>query len=256
MNRQTSRYDSENSEAPFLKSNSPRSHGLDTLRALAIFAVIAFHVSSYHGVTVPDAVRPAARMGWIGVDLFFVLSGYLIGSQLLRPYLDGKRPSVWGFYRNRLFRILPAYSVVLALYFAVPAWSEDSLAPLWKYCTFTFNLFVASNFRGFSHVWSLCVEEHFYLVLPLIVLGMMRRPSMRRTVALLAGLVLLGMAIRSFVLLHELRPLARTGEEFITQYMGHIYYPTYSHFDGLLAGVALTLVKMFRPVWWGATARR
>jgi peptidoglycan/LPS O-acetylase OafA/YrhL len=60
----------------------------------------------------------------MGVDLFFVLSGYLIGTQLLRPYAAGSRPLWRDFYRRRLYRVLPAYLAVLLLYVLVPAWRE------------------------------------------------------------------------------------------------------------------------------------
>jgi peptidoglycan/LPS O-acetylase OafA/YrhL len=241
-----------------LHNPTPRSHGLDTLRSVAILAVIFFHLSSYHGETVPDALVPVARLGWMGVDLFFVLSGFLIGSQLLRPHGDGEPISVWGFYRNRGFRILPAYLVVLALYFMVPGWTEDStLSPLWQYLTFTFNLFVDyGNHQAFSQVWSLCVEEHFYLLLPLIVLLMVRRPSARKTTAVITGLVLFGIVVRGFFLFHTLRPMAQRGDAFGAMYIERIYYPTYSRLDGLLAGVSLALVRTFRPAWWSVLARR
>jgi peptidoglycan/LPS O-acetylase OafA/YrhL len=239
---------------------SGRAHGLDTLRSLAIVSVILFHVNAYHGEgTLPDALVTVARLGWMGVDLFFILSGYLIGSQLFRPYFAGETPGPWSFYRNRLFRVLPAYLVVLALYYVLPVWSEDPghMAPLWEYLTFTFNLFVDySVYQAFSHVWSLCIEEHFYLLLPVIVLVMMRKPSFKKTAALLAGLVLFGICVLAFFLLHVLQPLDRAEQPFAAAYIERIYYPTYSRLDGLLAGVTLALIKTFRPVWWNALMQR
>lgn len=242
-----------------MKPSTTRAHGLDTLRSLAILSVIVFHVYSFHAEgTLPGFLVPAARMGWMGVDLFFVLSGYLIASQLLRPYLAGERPGLWEFYRNRLYRVLPAYLAVLALYFTVPVWTEDpALSPIWEFLTFTLNLFINYHVdQGFSHAWSLCVEEHFYLFLPLIVLAMMRKPSFRKTATLVAGLVLLGIFLRSFILFHTLRPLDRAGQPFGLDYIERIYYPTYSRLDGLLAGVTLALVKTFRPGWWSALTKR
>ena len=236
-----------------LTQSAPRSHGLDTLRSLAILSVMVFHVYTFH-----DAGTLPAQMGWMGVDLFFVLSGYLIGAQFLRPYRSGARPGLWTFYRNRLFRVLPAYLVVLAIYYILPFWREaPSLPPLWQFLTFTQNLFVDYRVNdAFSHVWSLCVEEHFYLLFPLTVLFMMRKPSLRRTVGLLGCLVLLGICIRTFVLFHALRPLASVGQPFGLVYIERIYYPTYSRLDGLLAGITLASIKTFRPVWWSALSRR
>ena len=247
------------SKAHLLKHVASRAHGLDTLRSLAILSVVTYHVSVFHDLgTLPDFLVPAATMGWMGVDLFFVLSGYLIGSQLLRPYLAGEHRRLWDFYRNRLYRVLPAYLVVLGVYFLVPVWREQSrISPLWKFLTFTGSLIADDRVnRAFSHVWSLCIEEHFYLLLPVIVLLMMRRPSARRTAALLASLVLFGVCIRSFILVHYLWPLARAGQPFGLVYLVRIHYATYSHFDGLLAGVALALIKTFRPSWWNALVKR
>ena len=237
---------------------APRAHGLDTLRSVAIVAVMVYHAHIFHGEgTLPAALVPMANLGWMGVDLFFVLSGYLISSQFLKPYLAGDRPGLWAFYRNRLFRVLPAYGVVLALYYAWPGWRESpNLPPLWELITFTQNLFAKLHEHAFSHVWSLCVEEHFYLLLPLIVLPMMRKPSLTKAVAVMGGLVLFGICIRGFLLFHLLRRLAGTDEGFGIAYMRRIYYPTYSRLDGLLAGVALGLLKSFRPMWWRSLTLR
>lgn len=239
-------------------NSSARSHGLDTLRSIAILSVIVFHIWGFHGDTLPDAFLPIVRIGWMGVDLFFVLSGYLIASQLLRPYTAGRRPSLWQFYRNRLYRVLPAFFAVLAFYLFIPRWREtDALAPAWQYATFTFNLLADHPaWKGFSHVWSLCVEEHFYLFLPLIVLVAMRRPSLRRGISLVAAFVLFGIAIRAWFLFHVLRLLAGQDDLFGPAYMSRIYYPTYSRLDGLLAGVTLAMIRTFRPAWWAQIARR
>jgi peptidoglycan/LPS O-acetylase OafA/YrhL len=242
-----------------LTQSAPRAHGLDTLRALAIVSVIVYHLNDFHGEgTLPAFVVPAANFGWMGVDLFFVLSGYLIASQFLRPYRAGVCPRLWPFYRNRLFRILPAFGVVLALYLAVPGWRESaSLPPLWEFLTFTQNLFFdRSKDRAFSHVWSLCVEEHFYLFFPLIVVTAMRKRSAHITVAIVGGLVFSGILIRSYVLFHLLVPLAATEGGSWLAFLERIYYPTYSHLDGLLAGVTLALIRVFRPAWWADLARR
>ena len=84
-----------------------RLPGLDLLRALAI----VYHLASY-GVTMPAIVDH----GWMGLDLFFVLSGYLIGWQLLKPFTLGEQP-LWGrFFQRRAWRVLPAYLTVLGVY--------------------------------------------------------------------------------------------------------------------------------------------
>jgi peptidoglycan/LPS O-acetylase OafA/YrhL len=231
-----------------------RLAGLDTLRALAIAVVMVFHL---HGL-LPDSFQPVARFGWMGVDLFFVLSGYLIGSQLLKPVRDGRSVSLPGFYRKRAYRILPVYGVVLALYVFWPLWREEpGMSPLWQFLTFTENFFdnYAIN-QAFSHVWSLCVEEHFYLLLPMIVVLMSRKAAAWKTIALLVLFVALGLGIRSYVYFHGLLPLGRDSGEFSVRYIERIYYPTYTRLDGLLAGVALALMRIFRPGWWSALLQR
>ena len=239
--------------APNLIANH-RLPGLDTLRAVAIAVVMVFHLQGL----LPDLFDPIGRFGWMGVDLFFVLSGYLIGCQLLKPVRDGRGVFLLEFYRNRAYRILPVYLVVLALYVFWPLWREaPGMSPLWQFLTFTENFFIDYSVNhAFSHAWSLCAEEHFYLLLPVIVLGMSRRAKAWKTIALLAFLVALGIAIRSYVYFHVLLPLGPDRDAFSPRYIERIYYPTYTRLDGLLAGVALALMRIFRPGWWSAILQR
>ena len=235
----------------FLDTSAPRVPGLDLMRGIAILWVMLFHFRFM--IAMPHAFYWPARYGWMGVDLFFVLSGYLIGLQLLRPYLTGSTPSLAGFYFRRAFRILPAYLTVLALYFAVPGFREaPGISPAWQFLTFTENLRI--NYavdRAFSHVWSLCVEEHFYLVLPLLILILMRKPRFGKALALILGILVFGIFIRGYIYLHQLRPLLLAGDDaFYLRYTERIYYPTYTRLDGLLVGVVLACIKTFRPLWW------
>ena len=226
-----------------------RLHGLDTLRAAAILVVMLYHLR-VQGL-LPPACEPLARVGWIGVDLFFVLSGFLIGSQLFSPCLHGGLPSLKDFYARRAYRILPAYLVVLLLYAAVPLWREAPVpSALWQYLTFTWNLTLLGypHDRAFSHVWSLCVEEHFYLLLPILLLAFLRKPSLTRTIFTLLFLVLGGIVLRAWLLHHVV--LAATDDEQGHLMMQFLYYPTYSRLDGLVMGVTLALIRTFRPTWW------
>ena len=236
-----------------------RLAGLDILRSLAILSVIVYHVYVFHGLgTMPAWIERLCQQGWMGVDLFFVLSGFLIGSQFLKPYLVSQTPSLWNFYRDRIFRILPAYFAVLALYLFVPLWRESPrMSPAWKFITMCENIVPdeAMN-RAFSHAWSLCVEMHFYLFFPVVVLLMMRKPSFRKTALLIAALLLSGMAIRTFFLFHSVLPLLRAGQPYGMANMAYIYYPTYSHFEGLIAGVVLALLLRFRPRFWNEALAR
>ncbi|QNK03659.1 acyltransferase family protein [Dyella telluris] len=234
-----------------------RAPGLDLLRTLAIVWVMLFH--SYLVGGLGDHLWGAERYGWMGVDLFFVLSGYLIGTQVLRPLAAGGALDLFAFYRRRAFRILPAFFVVLALYALWPAWRETpGMQPLWQFPTFTFNLLYdqPQNY-AFSHVWSLCVEEHFYLLFPFAALWMLRKPSAFRFAVMCAVIVLGGMALRAWLWLHYYQP-ATLQEDGPTglMFLRYIYYPTWSRLDGLLAGVALAVCAVFRPAWMARLQRR
>jgi peptidoglycan/LPS O-acetylase OafA/YrhL len=232
-----------------------RVPGLDLLRAIAILWVMWYHGATLDLVASSDVVTQA---GWMGVDLFFVLSGYLIGAQLLKPVAAGRNPDLKDFWIRRAFRILPAYLVVVALYFAVPVFRERrEIQPLWQFLTFTENLLIdLRHAKAFSHVWSLCVEEHFYLLAPLLILLLMRRPSPAKTIAACALIVLGGMALRSAIWLHELAPLPQDSAAFSHRFMERIYYPTWTRLDGLLAGVILAMVRTFRPAAWAGLMAR
>lgn len=232
-----------------------REPGLDLLRAGAIVTVMLYHLAS-HGFDLPRI----GRHGWIGVDLFFVLSGYLIGWQVLRRIAAGARPDWATFWLRRALRVLPAYLAVLAVYLAVPAWREaETMAPLWQFLTFTVNLFPDYRYyRAYSHAWSLCVEEHFYLLFPLAVGLLLRRPGRGRTIAAFILLVAGGMLLRDWLWRHEVAPLLAAGDTTgaFLQYAETIYAPTWTHLDGLQAGVALATVRAFQPMWWNALLRR
>lgn len=224
--------------------------GLDTLRALAILMVLCFH---YPREGAPAWFAEVARFGWTGVDLFFVLSGFLIGRQLLAPLAVGERPPWGSFCLRRLLRVLPAYWVVLAVYAFLPdAREQASMAPLPSFLTFTQNFALEGG--AFSHAWSLCIEEQFYVALPLLVFALADRVRWRGVAALVLGIVLLGIAIRMSLWglhLEAPPPGASPGR----LYRRWIYYPTWTRMDGLLAGVVLALVWTFRPAAWSRWAR-
>lgn len=231
-----------------------RLHGLDTLRAAAILWVMPYHLISRF----PQPLHYPARFGWMGVDLFFVLSGYLIASQIFRPYLQGRSLSLRDFYVRRAYRILPLFYTVLLLYIFVPMWREaPGLQAPWQFATFTENLLIDyGKNQAFSHAWSLCVEEHFYLILPLLTILLMRRPAAWKVYTSVAATLALGIGLRAFLLFHDLRHISPDDDNFAILCIQKIYYPTYVRLDSLLAGVTLAVIKSFRPQWWLALARR
>ena len=233
-----------------------RLPGLDLLRAFAIVWVMLTHGGMF-GLIGDD--NWFAGYGWMGVDLFFALSGYLIAGQLLRPWARGGRPNYSRFFARRLLRTLPAYLVVVALYFVFPVLQDrDRIQPLWRFLTFTLNVGVNPMGKSFSHAWSLCVEEQFYLVLPLAVTLLAWRPTTARIVGVVAGLIVLGMALRGYLWLADVaaRPFDIASEPHSGAYMQLIYYPIWSRLDDLLGGISVALVQVFRPAWWQVLARR
>jgi peptidoglycan/LPS O-acetylase OafA/YrhL len=225
-----------------------RLSGLDHLRALAIIIVFVYHYSLFGHP--PGLYDYLGSWGWTGVDLFFVLSGYLIGGQLFAKIAKDQPVSYGEFYFKRSLRILPAYFAVLILYLTIPAFTERShLPPLWRMITFTQNFGLDLAKEGaFSHAWSLCIEEQFYLILPLLIIALGTR---KKTTWILPILFLLGFAIRSFMWFDVLPKQPSFGKA----YYEFIYYPTWSRLDGLLAGVVLSAFYYFQPAAWQRLTR-
>ena len=167
-------------DEPRLKRRIPE---LDGLRGTAILLVLVWH---YLPVILADAspvllhvVNSLIRFAWSGVDLFFVLSGFLLGGILLDN--TESRHYFSTFYARRVYRILPVYVVVVACYVVLLqvnhppaiAWLFERPMPLWSYLTFTQNFAMiradAFGAQWLGATWSLAIEEQFYLVLPLII---------------------------------------------------------------------------------------
>lgn len=229
----------------------PRLPGLDLLRSIAIVWVMCFHTFLIGGLG-PDW-EWLTRFGWAGVDIFFVLSGYLIGAPLLRTLQRGQPLPLADFYWRRAWRILPAFAVVLAVYLACPALREaPGLAPWWQFATFTLNLLVDyGQYQAFSHAWSLCVEEHFYLLFPAVAWWATRGRGPLRSVALGTLLVIGGVALRAALWLHgdATRPER-------PWFIEDLYYPTWTRLDGLLTGVMLAALQVKRPALWARLQAR
>jgi peptidoglycan/LPS O-acetylase OafA/YrhL len=216
-----------------------RANGLDTLRAIAITLVFMYHYMVF--VSDEPTFGFASVVGWVGVDLFFVLSGYLIANQIFAGIARGQQLSPKYFYLRRGLRTLPAFWFVLALYFLFPAlMGGRPPPPLWRFLTFTQNLGLQGG-TAFSHAWSLCIEEQFYLVLPLLVVAGNRVADFKlRAWALIVTLFFVGITSRTLLWYGY-------GE---SAYQKYIYYSTLCRFDEFLPGVALALLKNFHgPVW-------
>jgi peptidoglycan/LPS O-acetylase OafA/YrhL len=217
-------------------ATNARLPGLDLLRALAIALVLMTHYDGF--VNRGSTFGFIGEVGWAGVDLFFVLSGYLIGNQLLAPAARGEPLGLKTFFARRLLRTLPNYYVVLAVYLLLPhsVIAGKSMAPAWRYLSFTQNFGLMYG-QTFTHSWSLCIEEQFYLVLPLAVMALVGdRRSARLMWCVLVAAIGVGMAGRGMAFLN--------GQE---AFAAPVYYASYARFDELLPGVAIAMLKNFHP---------
>lgn len=222
-----------------------RQNSLDILRSVAILLVLAYHYSTF--VSHSNNFGYISSIGWIGVDLFFVLSGYLIGNQVCRS-IDNGRFSIKDFYLRRFFRTFPNYFFVLALYFLIPNFSELPITvSFWKFMLFIQNFHLTES--GFSQSWSLCVEEQFYLILPILAMLILNKRYAKFHFALLGCLICGGILLRYFLWKTYMLPY-----DVSTASMNHgiyIYYPTYSRLDGLVLGVSLSVLKNHHQILWG-----
>jgi len=222
--------------------NRERQPGLDLLRALAIILVVVYHAALF-GFKLPGRVD---RFGWIGVDLFFVLSGYLIGGQLLASLARDQRIKLGRFFTRRALRIVPAYFVVLAIYFLLPAWREypEMSQPLWKFLLSVQNIALHGG-TAFSHAWSLAVEDQFYVALPFLLLFLYCRP--RAAIIVPCLIVVGGVGLRAFLAAQN---ASVDGGVSFRGFQAWIYYPTWTRLDPLVLGVVLAGIERFRPNWW------
>lgn len=153
-----------------------RNSGLDLLRAIAISCVVLLHASQV-AAGIPYSLLWLSTFGWMGVDIFFVLSGFLIASQFFSAKGESSQRKLAEFYLKRSARTWPLYFTVLAFYVLVkPALGFPFQGDAKPY------LFFGQNYLGISDFvqsWSLCIEEQFYLFFPLVALALGTLPRAR-----------------------------------------------------------------------------
>jgi peptidoglycan/LPS O-acetylase OafA/YrhL len=224
---------------------------LDGLRTLAVYLVVLFHVG------VPGVVG-----GFVGVDLFFVLSGFLVSTILLEELEKTGRLDLAHFYDRRVRRLLPAalLLVVAAVGVALVVLSTVRRAPLvgdaqaallyvanWRFLSQKNDYFGAGDVDSslFLHFWSLSIEEQFYVVFPLLLIGLWRLE--RRRSGMLVGV--LGLLFAGSLAAQVL--WARVD-------VNHAYYGTEARLYQLMAGALLALafrrVRRLRPTRAATTA--
>jgi peptidoglycan/LPS O-acetylase OafA/YrhL len=191
------------SAAPQRAAAGRQIPALDGIRGIAIIWVVLHNTTAMPFAPASrwlHVLPLLAQPGWIGVQLFFALSGFLITAGLLDSRAS---PHFFrDFYAKRALRILPLYYTVLFVLLVLLPWlasppapfSSAHQAPLWL---FTAN-WAASLPYGFGHFWSLAIEEQFYLVWPLVVLGLAPRGLFRVCLWIAAGALLLRCALVAY----------------------------------------------------------
>ena len=217
------------------KPASPkREIELDFIRGVAILLVLNFHYQSHDRLTSSPFLLRIQTFGWIGVDIFFVLSGFLVGGLMLKEWRVTGKVDALRFLKRRAFKIWPSYYLFLlvAAIAHVRPWNSF----LWQ------NLLNIQNYipTTLSHTWSLAVEEHFYLGLAaLIALCSIRR---WRVSSLLIGCIATALAVEA------LRAVL------ILTHRSFFFY-THTRIDALLLGVALAILRQFYPEWFARLQR-
>lgn len=206
---------------------------LDVLRSLAILLVFNAHYSSeLHAIPWVQAL-PIFDRGWVGVDLYFVLSGYLIGSQLWKEAKRTGSIRVGHFLLRRGLRIWPLYYAFVALV-AIEGLFGRNISGLWADACFLSNQF--HNLVGGG--WSLSSEEQFYILAPVTIAFLSRWFKPRHLWVLpVSGLI---------VLLIDRRIVIQM-EPHLDNPLWHIFVPIYTHSDGLAIGGLLAWFAVFRP---------
>jgi peptidoglycan/LPS O-acetylase OafA/YrhL len=216
-----------------------RAIELDFVRGIAIIMVMGFHFHAVHtdNFLIHIIEYPLKSFGREGVNLFFTLSGFLVGGLLLRQYAETGNVDAKRFIIRRIFRIWPAYYILIAFHV---------LAGRHPWNTFLFqNLTHLQNYLGTSitQTWSLAVEEHFYLVLPALLLIFARwRLGAWTIVGVLTGICAVVLTARCFA-------VAGGNLE------GAFAYTQY-RIDSLLVGVILSAIYWMKPGVYHQLAKR
>lgn len=243
---------------------STRLPQLDFLRGVAILLVLGAHQGMWHfkqGGACKIFADILYRVGYSGVDLFFVLSGFLIGGLIIREIATSGEFDVARFAVRRIFKIWPLYYVYLAVVAVMLAF-EKSPAGFGHYlrtiilpAVVNIQNMTPSFFHDKDHIfppivqtWSLAVEEHFYFALPLVVLFALKKCKSAGD----ALRVVAGVCIASLLVCNILRVALNWNRPYVT--FTHVM-PTYLRIDGLALGVLLAYAYHVRTDIWSALGR-
>ncbi len=243
-------------EVPSVSGSHRYMPALDGLRALAVAGVVAYHYN-FHW----------ANGGYLGVDFFFVLSGFLITSLLAGEWMARKRIALRSFWARRARRLLPGVLVLLLVLTAydwlggpnisTATFRPDAIATLFYYANWHLIFTHQSYFTQFElpstlkHTWSLAIEEQFYIVWPLLALAMFRllrrrtpatSPALPRQARFSRGAAIVVTATLAAASALEMALLYHRGAD-----TSRIYYGTDTRAFELLIGATLALAVTNRP---------
>lgn len=220
-----------------LDNRYPALHGI---RVLAIISVVQLHVTwifaGEHGIAIDRDEVVASLTVFFGMDLFFVLSGFLIGSILLRSIEVEGTQNLRRFYIRRVARTFPAYYLVLAVLAATQTLTRNQIHNLpYEFVYATNFLSLHRNDVVMSWGWSLALEEQFYLTVPLLFFALTKLRRDRSRIALLVGLWLLPLITRLVLL------VAKSPWNDLDLYRA-LYFRTFTRYDTLVCGVLFAFV--------------
>lgn len=223
-----------------LDNRYPALHGL---RVIAIITVVQFHVTwIFHieqGVLIDQAFVDGSLKIFFGMDLFFILSGFLIGSILLRSLQLAGTQNIRRFYLRRVFRTFPSYYVVLTVLALATTLTDAQRRHLpWEYLYGTNFLALHRPEVVMFWGWSLALEEQFYLVVPLLFFVLYRMRSDRDRLLVLGALWAAALGVRLAIFLH-----GRPWDDLVLY--GAIYFRTYTRFDTLVLGIILAFLHNY-----------
>jgi peptidoglycan/LPS O-acetylase OafA/YrhL len=218
---------------------------LTALRAVGAVAVVATHVAFQTGRSLTGPFAPTLARLDVGVAVFFVLSGFLLGRQWLRGHWRGSPPRLRAYYWRRALRILPAYWLTVAACLLLLPQNRGVTGPLdWVRHALLAQVYGSGWQRhGLTQTWSLCTEVAFYLVLPVVALLVARRggPTPRRA----AGVLLVGTAVTAAWI------LTLTANGPLDARVAGQWLPAYASWFS--AGLALAVLSLWAD---GARSRR
>lgn len=221
-----------------LDNRYPTLHGI---RVLAIISVVQFHVTwifaGEEGIVLDKGFVDGSLTIFFGMDLFFILSGFLIGSILLHSLRTSGSQNIRRFYLRRIFRTFPSYYLVLtflALVTTLTAMQKSHLIYEYIYATNFFSLQRKDIVMFWG--WSLALEEQFYLTVPALFYVLQKLKSDKARIGLLSVVWAMALVIR-LVIFYRHRPW----NDFILY--GALYFRTHTRFDTIVCGIILAFVE-------------